>query len=180
MKIRFNVFGFRCSFAFDCRKLKTEYVKGYTNRCKYGKYIIFLDYDKIKLKWLRHEIDRLQEEFYLGDFYIFESSDDCYHAVCFDKITFKEFLTVLERTSVDQNYKIVPVKYGHKLWTLRVSDKKNRSIKYLECIPSKYEELNTKSYAHMRILSNLYKKLNVSYIQNHDNCKDLILSRYPI
>ena len=81
MILRFNLLGKRIGFSFDIRNTKKEWVTGYTNRCKDGMYCICLDYDNVELEWIYPELERLQQDFNLGTFYIFRSSDSSYHAV---------------------------------------------------------------------------------------------------
>jgi len=184
MNIRFNIFGKRILFQFDMRKNRTDYVEGYTNRCKDGKYIVMLDYDRLNIDWVIPEIERLQQDFNLSDFYIFKSSEDSYHAVCFDKLLYHEYVNVLRSSTVDKNYIDVPMKFGKKVWVLRTSDKDKSKIKYCFRIMSHHTHIREKSSAHIELLESLFEGFiylnspDESRIQ--DNKKEVMFARYPI
>lgn len=160
------------------RKRNNEIITGYTNRCIDGKYIICLDYDRIKLNWVIHELQFLQETFKLSDFHIFSGSEDCYHAVCLDKVSLEELVTIMRNTSIDFNYIRVPLYWGQKVWALRLSDKENKSIKYLKCLISEYISFREQSNAH-KLLLELHFKIKV-FVNNEDDYNKLVMCRYPI
>ena len=154
-----------------------DVVVGYTNRCTDGKYIVCLDYDNAVLNWVEEELLALQNQFKLGDFYIFESSKDSYHAVCFDKVVISELLQIFKNSSVDPNYINVPLRFGKKLWTLRLSDKDNIPVKFLKKIKSG-NYLHETSSAHADMINKLF---NIPfYLYKPDFEQKLILARYPI
>ncbi len=57
------------------------WTKGVYNRCPCGKYSVFIDYDYMKIHYLKGELRHLQEIFHLGNVHIFQSSKKGYHAV---------------------------------------------------------------------------------------------------
>ena len=159
------------------KKRNSEYVEGYTNRCKDGKYVIFLDYDRVPIEWIMEEIKQLQEIYEIGDFYIFQSSKESYHAVCLDKVALTEYLSILHNSSVDTDYVDVPLYFGRKIWSLRLTDKNKNPIRFVGKAKGKFSELNQSS-AHTTILNNLFDlKIELKY---PDGEKELILARYPI
>jgi hypothetical protein len=172
--LRLTMFGYQFALGLAIRKTRKERQYGYTNRCKNGKYIVMIDIDGIPLTWLGDEIIRLQNDFMLSDFYVFESSQDNYHAVCFDKVTLGEYLNILRNSTTDQNYIQVPLNYGKKIWTLRLSEKDTK-IKYIAKIPSIYHH-RTKSTAHMNILA---KSFDMNITRHNEDCEDrIVLSTY--
>lgn len=175
MKINFSAFGYYCGIAINWKKLQND-VYGYTNRCIDGKYIITLDYDGLELEWIIQELKALQEMFELGIFYIFQSNKG-YHAVCFDKVNLNEYLKIVHNTSVDSDYINVPLRYGQKLWTLRITPKNEKEIKYVDCLFSKYHK-NEKSLAHKNLLRHYFN--NIFSDVGFDNNTKLIMSKYRI
>ena len=177
MVIRFDCFGKRISFDFSSRPIRKGFAVGYTNRCKDGSYIATLDYDNLRLDWIKPELKRLQKDFNLGSFYIFQSSKSSYHCVCIDKLSFHEFIHILRNSTVDPNYVLVPLKFGKKLWTLRTTPKKNK-IKYIGYITG--ESTRMKSLAHGLFLEKIF---NI-HVTEKDQIRtdwdnELVLARYP-
>jgi len=177
MRFNLNLLGYEFALNVDCREKRTEYVAGYTNRCKDGKYCIFLDYDNSKLEWIRAELRHLQHAFLLSDFYVFQSSKDSYHAVCFDKVTLQKYIQILKNSSVDVNYIYVPLHYGKKIWSLRLTDKNNLPVKHIGLMKGGLTE-REQSSPHAKLINTLFK-LNIK-LKNPDNLKDLIICRYRI
>lgn len=162
------------------RKQRTkEIVNGYTNRCMDGKYVVFLDYDDFQFEWIQYEIEALQTLFHLGDFYIFESSPNSYHAVCFDKVSVHEYISILRNSSVDTNYINVPLHFGKKVWTLRLTDKDKQPIKYIKRFTAYRDTWRDQSSAHIDLIESLFKEVIVNE-QNPDLQEKLVLSRYPL
>ena len=178
MHIKINLLGYQLALHGSARRLRRDYVAGYTNRCKNGSFIVFLDYDNVEFKWIAAELEHLQERFMLGDFYIFASSDDSFHAVCFDKVNLSVYLDILKNSSVDPNYITVPLHFGKKIWTLRLTDKDDIPIRFVGALKSKAFSFRQESTAHADVLNSLFDlgiKLN-----NPDGVKELVLARYPI
>ena len=139
--------------------------------------MIFLDYDNIEFSWLVEELIVLQELHDIGNFYVFESSDNSYHAVCIDKVPLHEYVKILRSSSVDPNYVNVPLYHGKKIWTLRLTDKE-KPIRFVGVIKSDKFSLFEQSSAHANILNNLFD-LDIE-MMFPDNEKDVIIARYPI
>lgn len=174
IKIGKHLFGFR----FVHRKFEGKQMIGYTNRCIDGKYIVFLDYDDMEWDWVADELKRLQDDFELSDFWIFKSSGISYHAVCFDKVTLKEYILILKNSSCDINYQGVPLKYGQKIWTLRLTAKEE-NIKFLGSVSSAHS-LREQSTAHAMICSLLFDSPFEKKLVNPDKKKEICLARYEI
>lgn len=135
-------------------KTTEEPVMGWTNRCEDGKYIVVLDYDRLKVEWIEEEISQLQGEFGLGDFFIVQSSDKGYHAICPDKLNYCEWIKVLKNSSADLAYVDVPLKYGMRVWTLRATSKRGFKPRFVKMI--KGNPYRTKSNAHLLLMDKLY------------------------
>ena len=168
------------------KKRTNENVVGYTNRCQDGSYVIFLDYDNIEYEWLINEINYLQEMYRLGDFYIFSSSENCFHVVCLDKVPLEYYLKILRSSSVDPNYINVPLYSGRKIWTLRVTDKtsdkrigKNKKgiIDFKAVVVG--SSIFKQSKAHTVFVENHFEGF-INMGNNLDELEELILARYPI
>ena len=156
MNFRLKIGHYNIGLRTSIRKDKQQKTIGYTNRCEDGKYIIFLDYDNLEYQWVINELRRLQSDYMLGDFYIFQSGENNYHAVCFDKVVMQELLVILKNSSVDQNYIDVPAKWGKKIWTLRLTDKKDIPIEYMRRVDSEHTGFRWQSKAHATIIENLF------------------------
>lgn len=155
MKINFRILNREFGIQILSRKIMKDQIEGYTSKCLDGKHIICIDYDQIELPWLISELTTLQEAFCLGNFYIFESSKDNYHAVCTDKLTTKDYVTIMANTSVCSNYLFIPFRYGKKLWTLRFSEKRGSCPSYILTLNSEHEGEKQKSLAHTRLLNKI-------------------------
>jgi len=120
----------------------------------------------------------LQDRFMLGDFYVFESSDNHYHAVSLSKVMLSTYLEILKNSSVDTNYISVPLYFGKKIWTLRLSDKFDTPIRFIGKFKTSAYTHYYQSTAHSKVLNTLFN-LGIK-LDNPDNIKELILARYPI
>ena len=178
MKIRFNlnVLGKDLRFYFATFPSFTSWKTGITNRCKDGTFVLFLDYDGTPLQWIKEEILYLQQKFSIGDCHIFKTKNG-YHVVNTEKREFGFMLEIMRATSCDPNYINVPLRYGKKAWTLRISDKKNaRKISYIKTI--KGDNFGKQSSPHNWLLRELYKvKIRKDL---GDGEKHFYKSSYPI
>ena len=108
---------------------RDEHHFGIGNRCADGLYIVFLDYDKTPLEWVRAEITYLQDTYGLGSAYLFETKNG-FHVVFLDKLELDELITIMGCTSIDKRYMSVPLKYARRCWVLRQTPKKGEEIHY--------------------------------------------------
>ena len=177
MKLSFKFLGKQYALQFLSRTIKNDMVAGYTNRCKDGFYITTLDYDNLELGWVVNELRRLQYQFFMGDFYVFKSGENNFHAVCFDKITLSQFVDILKNSSVDPDYMNVPLKFGKKIWTLRVTDKNSIPVEFMTMIISNHTCIR-ESTAHASFVEKIFK-IKV-FLKHGDGEKKLIMARYPI
>ena len=180
MILKLNLWRFKLGFSLFLQG--KEKVYGYTNRCSDGKFIVFLDYDDMPFEWVYDEIMWLQTDFNLGNFYLFKSSKDSYHAVCFSKLRLNELMKVIYNSSIDENYHRIPYTIGKRLLTLRASDKKNSKIKFECCLVNDSNRLESKE--HKLVFNKLFPNvLNEKQIEvNNDlgHPSKVIFSHYKI
>jgi len=178
MKFNFKLFGREVGIIASSRKVCREPVQGVTNRTMDGLFVVFLDYDEIPVEWLEGELNSLQDEFNLGDFHVFKSSDTNHHAVCFDKVTRETYQRILSRSSCDPYYKKVPFVFGKRLGTLRASSKKGKSIIYYKALKGHINEYFM-STAHKKFFSGHHKEMCFTK-KNEDGLTGLIMASYKI
>jgi len=119
--------------------------------------VVFLDYDYITLERLVRELTALQETYMLGNFYIFQSRENSYHAICLDCLTFQEAYEIVHASSCDQAFKHSPHYTRYRDWTLRVFPKGARDKpKFLMKLESPYEGLRKQSMGHALALKYFY------------------------
>lgn len=122
VSLKIEIFGFYFVFSIVSNKGKA-YTTGIRNITEDNKRVLFLDYDRQSLDLIVAELVNLQIAYKLGDFYLFESSNNSYHAVCFDELDFLEWLEILKKTSCDSVYRNVPYFAESPSNVLRVVDK---------------------------------------------------------
>jgi hypothetical protein len=178
MRINFQAFGIEIGAILNARRVLRTPIAGITNRCSDGKYITFLDYDNIPYEWLKDELLAIQKEFDLKQIYLFKSSEESFHVICFEKMNREEYEKILHRSSCDPGYKKVPWAWGKRVATLRVSEKRGTTPTFMElldrdAIPSR--ELST---AHIKFFEKNYKIETPCGMQ--DGNEELIMARYRI
>jgi hypothetical protein len=116
-------------------------------------HVIFMDYDNITTERLVEELEHIQREKQVGNFYIFETRDKGRHAVCIDALPFKDAKAVVDYSSCDLMFKRGPRISEYRCWVLRFAKKGNRPApKYLKTIESPFEGVNLQSRAHAKYL----------------------------
>ena len=141
--------------------------------------LIFLDYDETMLEFIKDEIKHLQARFFLSDFYIFKSSQkpNGFHAICLDKLRYKEFLEAMSYTSCDEYYKTMPPSNDKNSWVLRMDKKEgSEKPKPITTIKSKWN-IRKKSLAHALFLKYNYK-ITINKLKNLDKNKKLYVIKY--
>ena len=147
-----------------------DWVKG-------GYHVLFLDYDNIHLEWLIDELKRIQEQFHLSNFYLFHSSFNSYHAVCFDVLTASDCQKIIMQTNCDETFKKAMF-YDHCSRVLRVHPKGHTAKPiYKGIIPSNYRA-RQKSTGHMKFFAFNYNMNNID-CSNENNIYDIKLINYP-
>lgn len=158
MKLNIKIFNISIHLSSSIRFIgSATAVQGTTNRTMDGKYVLYLDYDKLHYVHVMSELEFLQKKHNLSNIHIFSSSESNYHAVCFDKLTAREFTDILSESSADANFKRIPLMFTYRTWVLRFSGKgKNKKRpKYLTTIRSN-EHWREQSYAHYEMFKKLY------------------------
>lgn len=164
------------SLTFNRIRLATTWTTGTSNRTQDGMYIPYLDYDFAELNGIRHELQHLQDIFNLGNFYILQSSEKRYHAICLTKLKAKEFIELLECSSCDSAFKRVPRYRSIRNWVLRCYSKDAKQ--HPELIETLlHKTAKQESSAHCRMLKLLHQSKGIS-IQNPDYLKKIALVTY--
>lgn len=131
LKQQVKVFGKVVSLWFRIMPERTTLMYGFGNRCKDGRYVLFLDYDDTPLEWIKEEIRLLQEAtLLLGNAYLFKTKNG-YHVVFLEKLFLGQIKDFMDMTSCDKSHREIPMLYGRKVWVLRQSPKKEEKITYL-------------------------------------------------
>jgi hypothetical protein len=135
--------------------------KGVESRIpKTALHVTFLDYDNIvglfsedPEKRLTEELQFLQEEFEIGNFYVFETRDNGRHAVCLDALRFRDVKDIVDFSSCDLKFKNAPRINEYRCWVLRFAKKGKRGApKYLYTVESPFEGENLQSRGHANYL----------------------------
>jgi len=112
-----------------------------------------MDYDNVTDGRLKDELKFLQEEFELGNFYIFKTKYDGRHCVCIDTLTFKGVKEIIDFSSCDWLFKRAPRINEYRCWLLRYAKKGNRDApKYHYTIKSTHEGKDLQSRGHAKYL----------------------------
>lgn len=157
-KISFKVFDrlftFRVAYLNFQKMVKTE---GLHDLCADGIYrVLYLDYDTIKmpLDMLEKQLKSLQEMHRLSDLYLFKTSKDSFHVVCFDMITTCEINDILRMSSCDDSFKY-NWRYDYVPRVLRMTQKAHKNApKLFKTLKSDYNE-RTKSLGHIQAYESL-------------------------
>ena len=132
-------------------------------------HVIPLDYDNIVGSFsedpeqrLREELQFLQEEFQIGNFYVFGTSDNGRHAVCLDALPFRMVKDVVDFTSCDLKFKSAPRINEYRCWVLRFASKGKRGApRFLYTVESPFEGKNLQSRGHAKYLLNFGLKVDL-------------------
>ena len=107
---------------------------GVNSKLEDGNHIIMWDFDATPYYEVRQELMKVQRTYELPTIYITETSKGTgYHAWCFKRVSWRKLVEILAYTKhLDWNY----FKYGiyRGEFTLRVSPKCGRKIKYMDII----------------------------------------------
>jgi len=179
LNIHLNILNLNLIFRLY-KSFNTEQTVGIRNSTEDGKRLIFLDYDNMLYQeQLIPELKWLQKTYKLSDFYIFKSSQKpgAYHVICLDKLTSREWIDIIEKTNVDQNYKKVPIFVDNKAWVLRFLPKaQSKKPELIHILKSKHQQ-REKSKAHALFLKYNYG-ININKIKNLDKHTNVLLTLY--
>ncbi len=163
MKIQFRIPGYWVAFQVSLKKREGKIVAGICNKLGH-QYLVFLDYDYDNIKSIRQEIMSLQNEYTLGNAYLFKTTAG-YHVYFMDLMNYDEFVEILDASSCDKYYKSVPKKNNIRTWILRTTSKGSNKITFEGVIENK----------HMRPLS----RPHLEYILIRGVPKTIIEPLYP-
>lgn len=173
MNFSFDIFKLRIGCRCEIKRINHIPVYGWANRTLDGFYIPFFDYDRLTEQFIVGELKMLQQAFELSDFYLLKTEHG-FHALNFDKLTLREWISVLKHTSCDYNFRSVPLTYGQIVWNLRLSAKQQKPK--LVAVVRSIEQSRVKSLAHIQFFEKRFGvKVNKD---NIDNQKELILCSY--
>jgi len=127
------------------------------------RHVIFLDYDDIDDYHLLEELQHIQDEKNIGNFYVFQTRRNGRHAVCIDALRFRDVKDIVDYSSCDIAYKRGPRLNEYRSWVIRYTKKgKNRDApKYIYKIESPNEGKNLQSLGHATYLMNFGVKINL-------------------
>lgn len=127
------------------------------------KFVTCLDYDDIDEYRLIEELQHLQDEKMIGNFYVFETRRNGRHAICIDALPFRTVKDIIDYSTCDLAYKKGPRLNEYRSWVLRYTKKgKNRNApKYIYKVESPHEGKNLQSLGHAMYLLNFGVKINL-------------------
>jgi hypothetical protein len=119
-------------FGFQIALKPREGVKvvGVTNKVGHY-YLPFFDYDITNQAIVENDVRSLQETFTLGDAFLFRTKKG-FHVIILDLLTGEEWRRVLEESNCDEEYKSIPLHNKARVWVLRLSDKPDNHITYVD------------------------------------------------
>lgn len=145
----------------------------------------YLDYDNITgvgvdtveaERRLTEELQCLQEEFQIGNFYVFKTRDNGRHAVCIDALRFRDVKDIVDFSSCDIKFKNAPRINEYRCWVLRFDPKGNRPApKYLYTVESAYEGMNLQSLGHAIFLQKFGVKI---FLKNPYGSEEIGVQEY--
>ena len=151
MLLKWNGTFFRTAinFFFRTSKEKTHFHYGIGNRCKGGLYCVFLDYDNTPREWILEELAVLQHKHHLGNAHLWSTKHGM-HVIFLDKVPLKTLLIIMQDTTCDDNYRLVPLHHARKVWVLRQTNKNDETIQYAGSL--QHKSTYQKSNAHKEYL----------------------------
>ncbi len=116
-------------------------------------HVTFLDYDNIDNERLNEELQFLQQQFHLGNFYVFKTRHNGRHAICLDALLFKDVLEIIQFSNCDLMFKKAHAINEYRCWVLRFTKKAKRDApKFLYALESNYDGVNLQSRSHAKYL----------------------------
>jgi hypothetical protein len=140
-------------------------------------HIPVFDLDNKKLAQVKKEIRELQETYNLSNAYIFQSSENNYHAIILDKLSFGMVIDLHRAIkNYDSRHDVKAVKRGY--WVLRLSKKGNKTIRYVTRLKRKPARSSwSRSNAHRVLLEKIYN-IKIKKSNGFDNHIHLIMDKY--
>lgn len=158
------------NFRMSLKKREGSDVVAIANKCGH-RYVLFLDYDYTEQETVYEDITGLQEQYQLGNAYIFTTKKG-FHAIFTDLMTYDELKEVLKASSCDEHYKYVSTRNNNRTWVLRITDKKHgNKVEYKETLYA--PQYRRMSYPHMKyLLAQGVPKTDFAHSENFLDCKD--------
>jgi len=126
------------------------------------RFVTFLDFDDINDYRLLEELQHLQDEKMIGNFYVFETRSNGRHAVCIDALRFRDVKEIVDYSSCDLAFKKGPRLNEYRAWVLRYTKKGKRDApKYIYKVESPHEGKNLQSLGHATYLLNFGVKIDL-------------------
>lgn len=166
----FSLFGKTHIFSYKTIPSPDEITHGITSRVIGTPYhVLFIDYDRILETLFLDQLEWLQDEYHLGNFYTFKTLEidknpigiptGNYHAINLEVRTLKSIREILEPTSSEYAFKKAPAYNPNKVWVLRQGTKGDRPApEFMGILESPYEKEVTalQSTAHARYIDSMY------------------------
>jgi len=128
------------------------WVQGISAMTADHQYVVFLDYDGALPSFVVDDVSALQDEFCLGQGYVFQSGRRNFHVIIPEKYPFVRVYEILSRSAADPTFVSAYRANKYRTWVLRVGRKGPRlPPKYVGCVPSVYPD-NLKSLGHLLYL----------------------------
>jgi len=136
MNIAFQIRNIRFHVGFSIQKK----VIGVNSQLEDGKHFLLWDFDGLSLGEVMTALEYVQGWFELPSIYILNTGiEGYYHAYCFKKFHWAKAMYALASTrGIDETFFKLGVMRGY--WTLRFSDKKDRSFEKVAELESPFEE----------------------------------------
>jgi len=130
--------------------------QGYTNRCKDGQYVTFLDYDREFLKDVVANKDFLEKKFGIFFDFLIQTKKG-FHLISLDKISYNILREILQDSHCDPLFARVPFETALRSSTLRISKKDGNIPKLLMQFKRKEDSGFELSEAHFLFLRKAFK-----------------------
>ena len=141
-------------------------------------HVMFFDFDNKTLKQIKQIMKPLQTRYDLSDCLIFKTSENNYHGIILDKLTFGAIIDIhQDMEKYDTSHDMHAVKRGY--WVLRITDKQGSKIVYETTLKNLPKIVSwTKSNAHRILLNKLYD-LEILKTAGYDDYEHLCFDDYP-
>jgi hypothetical protein len=169
-----------CTVELELANKPIERTTGYFNRTADHMFIPVFDYDQIDPQMLTLEHIWLQDNYRLGQGYLFHAKDNEYgfHVLYLDKLLFGQCHEVQNRSSCDYAYKQGALINPSRSWTLRLIEKGQRShVEFYGYITSKYNEREI-SGAHAEFVEALGATVPTEAKRDKFHIGDLFIETY--
>lgn len=151
-------------FTVQLYKSPKTWTTGISSRCKDGRHVVFIDYDKQEFKQVFDEIKFLQQTFNLSRAYFFKTGVDSFHVIFLDKLPLLKVFEILQASNCEWSYlNSVKLVRGRE-WVLRIAEKGKRKRPRFFCsVHSNKKQKNPISTAHKLFLVKWHGVQNYKY-----------------